>query len=61
MVMMINELNTSLIKSLKEKISALTDEVATIKEKAQGKEEIEKELTDIKVAIKKKEYEEFID
>lgn len=49
------------IKSLKEKISALTDEVATFKEKAQGKEEIEKELTDIKVAIKKKEFEEFID
>lgn len=49
------------IKSLKEKISALTDEVATFKEKAQGKEEIEKELHDIKVAIKKKEFDEFID
>lgn len=49
------------IKSLKEKISALNDEVATFKEKAQGKEEIEKELHDIKVAIKKKEFDEFID
>lgn len=49
------------IKSLKEKISALTDEVATFKEKAQGKEEIEKELNDIKSALKKKEYDEFID
>lgn len=49
------------IKSLKEKISALTDEVATFKEKAQGKEEIEKELHDIKVAIKKREFDEFID
>ena len=49
------------IKSLKEKISALTDEVATFKEKAQGKEEIEKELTDIKAAIKKREFDEFID
>ncbi len=49
------------IKSLKEKISALTDEVATFKEKAQGKEEIEKELTDTKAAIKKREFDEFID
>jgi hypothetical protein len=49
------------IKSLKDKISALTDEVATFKEKAQGKEEIEKELHDIKVAIKKREFDEFID
>lgn len=49
------------IKSLKEKISALTDEVATFKEKAQGKEEIEKELHEIKVAIKKREFDEFID
>lgn len=49
------------IKSLKEKISALTDEVASFKEKAQGKEEIEKELHEIKVAIKKREFEEFID
>lgn len=49
------------IKSLKDKISALTDEVATFKEKAQGKEEIEKELHEIKVAIKKREFDEFID
>lgn len=49
------------IKSLKEKISALNDEVATFKEKAQGKEEIEKELHEIKSAIKKREFEEFID
>ena len=49
------------IKSLKEKISALTDEVASFKEKAQGKEEIEKELHEIKVAIKKREFDEFID
>ena len=41
------------IKSLKEKISSLTNEVATFKEKAQGKEEIEKELNDIKIAIKR--------
>lgn len=49
------------IKSLKEKILSLTDEVASFKEKAQGKEEIEKELNDIKTAIKKKEFDEFID
>lgn len=49
------------IKSLKEKISALTEEVADFKEKAQGKEEIEKELHEIKVAIKKREFAEFID
>lgn len=49
------------IKSLKEKISVLTDEVATFKEKALGKEEIEKELHEIKVAIKKREFDEFID
>ena len=49
------------IKSLKEKIAVLSGEVATFKEKAQGKEEIEKELADIKAAIKKKEFEEFID
>ena len=49
------------VKSLKEKISSLTDEVASFKEKAQGKEEIEKELNDIKTAIKKKEFDEFID
>ena len=47
------------IKSLKDKISALNDEVATFKEKAQGKEEIEKELSDIKNSIKKREFEEF--
>ena len=49
------------IKSLKEKISALTDEVASFKEKAQGKEEIEQELNNIKLAIKKKEFDEFIE
>ena len=49
------------IKSLKEKISALNDEVASFKEKAQGKEEIEQELNNIKLAIKKKEFDEFID
>ena len=49
------------IKSLKDKISALTDEVASFKEKAQGKEEIEQELNNIKLAIKKKEFDEFID
>ena len=57
------ELNkkTETIKSLKEKISALTSEVASFKEKADGKEEIEKELNSIKTAIKNKEYNEFID
>lgn len=49
------------IKSLKEKISALNDEVANFKEKAQGKEEIEQELNNIKLAIKKKEFDEFIE
>ena len=49
------------IKSLKEKISALTDEVASFKEKAQGKEEIEQELNNIKLAIKKKKFDEFIE
>lgn len=49
------------IKSLKDKIAALTDEVASFKEKAEGKEEIEKELADIKAAIKKKEHEDFIE
>jgi len=62
-VQIFNENNKKLetIKSLKEKISALTDEVATFKEKAQGKEEVQKELDEIKKSIKKKEYEEFID
>ena len=46
---------------MKDKISALNDEVATFKEKAQGKEEIEKELSDIKNSIKKREFEEFIE
>ncbi len=49
------------IKSLKDKISALTDEVTSFKEKAEGKEEIEKELSEIKAAIKKREFVEFID
>ena len=49
------------IKSLKVKISALNDEVASCKEKAQGKEEIEQELNNIKLAIKKKEFDEFIE
>ena len=48
-------------QSLKEKISALNDEVASFKEKAQGKEEIEQELNNIKLAIKKKEFDEFIE
>ena len=51
---------TETIKSLKERISALNDEVAAFKEKAEGKEEIEKELNNIKLAIKNKEHEEFI-
>ncbi len=49
------------IKSLKDKISSLTNEVATFKEKAQDKEEIEKELKDIKTAIKNKEFDDFIE
>ena len=49
------------IKSLKDKIAVLTDEVASFKEKAEGKEEIEKELAEIKSAIKKKEHEDFIE
>nr|DAU52969.1 MAG TPA: hypothetical protein [Caudoviricetes sp.] len=49
------------IKSLKEKIDLLTDEVSNFKEKAQGKEEIEKELSDIKAAIKNREFDDFID
>lgn len=49
------------IKSLKARISALTDEVASFREKAEGKEELEKELNDIKIGIKKREYEEFIE
>ena len=49
------------IKSLKEKISVLTDEVAAFKEKAEGKEEIEKELTDIKAQIKKREFDDYIE
>lgn len=49
------------IKSLKEKISALNDEVSSFKEKAQGKEEIEKELVEIKTVIKKKEFDDFIE
>ena len=49
------------IKSLKEKIAALTTEVATFKEKADGKEEIEKELNEIRTAIKNREYTDFID
>lgn len=49
------------IKSLKDKISALTNEVATFKEKAEGKDQIEKELNDIKISLKKKEFEDFID
>ena len=52
---------TETIKSLKEKIAALTSEVATFKEKADGKEEIEQELNNIKTAIKTREYNEFID
>ena len=52
---------TETIKSLKEKIAALTSEVATFKEKADGKEEIEQELNNIKTAIKNREYTEFID
>lgn len=49
------------IKSLKEKIDLLTDEVSNFKEKAQGKEEIEQELSDIKAAIKNREFDDFID
>lgn len=49
------------IKSLKEKISALTNEVTTFKEKAEGKEAIEQELNKIKTTLKNKEYEEFIE
>jgi len=49
------------VQMFKEKISTLTDEVATFKEKAQGKEETQKELDDIKKSIKKKEYEDFIE
>jgi len=49
------------IKSLKTKIAELTTEVSTFKEKAEGKEEIQKELDSIKTAIKRKEFDEFID
>ena len=49
------------IKSLKEKIASLSNEVATFKEKAEGKEEIEKELQEIKLSIKRKEYDDFIE
>jgi len=49
------------IKSLKDKIATLTNEVATFKEKAEGKEEIEKELESIKLSIKHKEYDDFIE
>ena len=52
---------TETIKSLKARISALTDEVTSFREKAEGKEELEKELNDIKIGIKKREYEEFIE
>lgn len=52
---------TETIKSLKTQISTLSEEVTAFKEKAQGKEEIEKELTDIKAAIKKREFDEFIE
>ena len=49
------------IKSLKEKISSLNDEVKSFKEKAEGKEEIEQELNNIKTTLKNKEFEEFIE
>jgi len=49
------------IKSLKEKISTLSDEVATFKEKAHGKEELEKELQNIKHSIRTKEFDDFIE
>ena len=52
---------TETIKSLKEKISELTTEVSKFKEEAQGKEEIEKELNSIKIKIKNKEFDDFID
>lgn len=55
------DLKLETIKSLKDKISALNDEVAAFKEKACGKEQIEKELNDIKISLKKKEFCEFID
>ena len=46
---------------MKEKISELTTEVSKFKEEAQGKEEIEKELNSIKIKIKNKEFDDFID
>lgn len=52
---------TETIKSLKSKIAELTSEVLSFKEKANGKEEIEQELNSIKTAIKKKEYDDFIE
>lgn len=52
---------TETIKSLKSKIDSLTNEMLTFKEKSEGKDEIEKELNDIKTAIKKREFDEFID
>ena len=49
------------IEDLKNQIAVLEDQVSKFKEKAQGKEEIEKELHEIKIAIKKREFDEFID
>lgn len=49
------------IKSLKEKITVLTNEVAAFKEQADGKVEIEQELTGIKTVIKQKEFDEFVE
>ncbi len=52
---------TETIRSLKEKITELTNEVSKFKEEAQGKEEIEQELNSIKIKIKNKEFDDFID
>ena len=56
-----NNKKAETIKSLKSKIAELTSEVLSFKEKANGKEEIEQELNSIKTAIKKKEYDDFIE
>lgn len=56
-----NQKKTGTIKSLKEKINSLTEEVNSFKEKAEGKEEIEKQLDKIKAEIKNKEFNDFID
>ncbi len=56
-----NNKRTETIKSLKLKIDELNKEINIFKEKADGKEEIEKELEYIKKTIKDNEHETFVD